>query len=101
MLLNNFNVEKYSINEKDNPHVKVYLTAEVIIKREGKYYAVPFKRMMQCKMHDYSADILETFMFSFKIEAQKITENWKIQNENAEMLNWTGAKFLAEKPFEL
>ncbi len=101
MLLNDFNVERYTVNQENIPYVRVYLSAEVVIKREGKHYAVPYNRMMECKLHDYCADLLETFIFSFKLEAQKITKNWKIQDENTEMIDWKGAKFLAEKPFEL
>ena len=66
---------------KDNREVVIIVEAEVIIKRDGKYYAVPYHRRMDIKLKEYNAKLLNTFLVQCRMEMEKIDKNW-IVNEN-------------------
>lgn len=102
MLLKDFKIEKYYIdmgNPDGKQTVRIVLSSDVIIKRDGKLYAVPYVKMIEEKIDKYNADVLEIFLFSYRLEVDKISKLWKISDKELE--DGMGFKFIAEKPFEI
>ena len=93
LLLSNFKFNKYKYF---GGSLSVLIEADVIIKRECKFYTVPYKRRIDyCKGEEVDVGIL---MEAFMIEANNIRRRWKLAEEPFEGIH---GKVLGQVPFDL
>lgn len=93
LLLSNFKFNQYKYARGLE---SVLIEADIIIKREGKFYTVPYKRRTDFKRGD-DKDI-GLLMEAFMVEANKIRDRWKLVEESFEGLH---GKVLGQVPFDL
>jgi len=93
LLLSNF---KFNIYKYYGGRQAALIEADVIIKREGKFYTVPYKRRLDCKKGE-ELDI-GILMEGFMIEANNIRRRWRLVEEPFEGIH---GKVLGQVPFDL
>jgi hypothetical protein len=91
-----FKSSVYGENKKELVIMDVLITCDVIIKREGKYYTVPFKQRFE-KNVLAAGDIIEDVENAIQ-HMMKVNEYWKVQEQPLET---TKGRIAGQKRIEL